>query len=269
MTARMRRFFSYLKGLPVVKQEDGSSRLEFWINGSQVCKSFFKSACAIPRQSFDSAIALAQGDKTNCGTSRLCCNDNKSIRLKPPDHTMRSFTPRKMRVLLFLDVFFMSNGTKTFVETSPNTVGEFRRKCLVIRMRWSKLYENYYLPSCNAKGDVPASYAEFTAYRKKYRPHFKKHRKVQRKSFNHLECGECVRLQALVDKSRIPEEKSMFQMKLDAHLEFQAQFRFNYETQIEKVLQHNRTTDGAKDIIMYVELNTMLCCHTLLCCCTL
>ena len=125
--------------------------------------------------------------------------------------------------------------------------------CLVVRMRWTNVYEDHYVPAMVERSLDPASYNQFVQIRKKHRPYYKKHRKVSRKSWNHLECGECVRLQSAIDKAKNPECKELFQDKLDAHIAYQAQFRSHYEEQVEKVLNHNRNTDGAKDIIMQID----------------
>jgi hypothetical protein len=245
----MQRFVAYLRLLPTAR--DGSGRLVFCIDRKRVCKKFFKQAAAIPTKSFDSAIAMVQGHTSNRGVGILCCNENRS-KVKKLTSFYASLSLRESRTISFLDVFFQSKGRKEYIETSPNTTGELK-ECLVIRMRWREVYDSHYVPSAKEKGYDPFPYAKFVEIRKLHRPRYKKHRKVKRKSWNHLECGECVRLQAQIDSAKNPETKEVFQKKLNAHLEYQAQFRHNYEHQIEKVLNHNRETDGAKDIIMQVD----------------
>lgn len=247
MTLRMKRFVTYLEKLPAVKQDDGLFRLTYWINGEQVCKNFFKGAVAIPTKSFDSAVAYVQGDHTNKGVRTLCCNERP---MRPSFCT--SHFLRVSRTTSFLDTFFRSHGRKEYIESSPNTTGEYKN-CLVVRKMWREVYDNHYVPSAKERGYDPFSYSKFVEIRKKHRPTLKKHRKVHKKSWNHLECGECVRLQAQIDSARNPECKEIFQTKLDSHLQYQAEFRHNYEHQIEKVLNHNRETDGAKDIIMQID----------------
>ena len=91
MTLRMRRFMVNLQQMPVVKQDDGSLRLTFWINGSQVCKNFFKSAAAIPTKAFDTTIAYVQGDDTNKAVRTLCCNERLSTH-----HVKKLWSPTYM-----------------------------------------------------------------------------------------------------------------------------------------------------------------------------
>ena len=242
-----------LRQLPVVEQQDGSMRMEFWIDGVVVCKHFFKAAAAIPTKSFDTAVALVQGDTSNKGVLTLCCRDGRESRKKVDTSKYSSMTQNTSRVLSFLDVFFQSKGRRTYVESSPNTTGPLK-KALLIRMRWRRVYEDYYVKSAEEKGHAPVTYDVFVATRKRHRPHFRQHRKVKKKQFNHLECGECVRLQSAIDTAKNAESKDMMQLRLDAHVDFQAEFRHNYEEQIEKVLNFNRSYEGgAKDIIMQID----------------
>lgn len=68
-------------------------------------------------------------------------------------------------------------GRKRLVEESPNTTGAYKQ-AFVMRMTWQKLYKTYYLPYCVERSFKPVSPANFCAYRLKYRPLYKRCRKV-------------------------------------------------------------------------------------------
>ncbi len=71
----------------------------------------------------------------------------------------------------------IDKGKNVPIEHSPNTTGVYA-KAMVIRMKWQYIYDKFYLASAQRRGLAPVPYYKFVAYRKQYRPFYKKHRKV-------------------------------------------------------------------------------------------
>lgn len=63
------------------------------------------------------------------------------------------------------------------VDISPNTTGQLK-EARTIRMKWSRLHEGYYLPSCERIHVEALDYNKFCEVRRQHRPLYIRHRKV-------------------------------------------------------------------------------------------
>jgi hypothetical protein len=70
-----------------------------------------------------------------------------------------------------------AKGTKRIVDECPNTTGSYKQ-AYIMRMTWANLYADEYVPHCGRRGHKPYSASKFWAARVKYRPHYKRSRKV-------------------------------------------------------------------------------------------
>ena len=63
------------------------------------------------------------------------------------------------------------------VDIAPDTTGKYK-EARTIRMKWKRVYEGYYIATCEHLGRTPVEYNYFCSIRKEHRPHYIRHRKV-------------------------------------------------------------------------------------------
>jgi hypothetical protein len=147
VTTRKTKLISLLKTMVVVDDND-EKVLYFRLNGKEVCKSFYKQALAIPNKMFDSAIAFVLDRDSNAGAEAFGV----------PMKTMAmSKSSADAMVLSFLDTFFHSQGKRKLVDTSPNATG-YMKESFTVRMKWTQLYHDHYLPSMEKCDVDPVDY---------------------------------------------------------------------------------------------------------------
>lgn len=134
----------------------------------------------------------------------------------------------------FLLFYYSAHGTGKMADESPNTTGQYK-DAFVVRMTWRRIYTKYYVDHCKKVGILPFSPSKFCAARVQYRPQYRRHRKVGRKSWHHMECSECVANQAAVDRAKDTESRRAAEVAQQAHWDHQQEFRANYDRTIAKV----------------------------------
>jgi hypothetical protein len=198
VTSRKTKLISILK-TQIVVDENNTKQLYFRMNGKEVCKSFYKTALAVPNKMFNSSIAYVLDRESNAGS--------EAFGPQPTRRTMTKSNTDAM-VLSFLDTFFHSQGKRKLVDTSPGATG-YLKESYTIRMKWIQLYDLHYLPSMKKCDDMaPVDYTRFCELRAKHRPYYIRHRKVSNKKWNHMECQDCVLLEEKVRRNlKDPELK--------------------------------------------------------------
>jgi hypothetical protein len=197
VTSRKEQLISVLK-TQIVMDDHEAKQLFYRINGKEVCKSFYKSAIAIPTKMFNSAVAFVLESESNAG----------AVAFGPKFKTRGILIPyRDSMVLSFLDTFFHSQGKRKLVDTSPNATG-YMKESFTVRMKWTQLYHQYYLKSMESCDEIPVDYDRFCELRSKHRPNYIRHRKVSNKKWSHMECKDCVLLEEKIHRNlRNPELK--------------------------------------------------------------
>ena len=85
---------------------------------------------------------------------------------------MPTYSKAELQVVTFLDLYFKGKS----VENAPDAKGP-NTGCKFMRLRWKELYLQCYLPVMETLKCV-VDYNEFKSIRKKYRPLYKRSRKV-------------------------------------------------------------------------------------------
>lgn len=137
------------------------------------------------------------------------------------------------------DIILAKGCSRLLVDEAPDTTGQYK-EAFVVRMTWMRLYKDFYIPTCARRGFEPYSPSKFCELRSKYRPLYRRHRKVGRKSWHHMECANCVANQAAVDKAKDDISRKKALEVQTAHWNHQEQFRANYEKTIAKVVIFSR-----------------------------
>jgi hypothetical protein len=132
--------------------------LHYQINGTAVCKSFFKSASGIPTKMFDAAVAFVTESQTNVGAASF----------GEPVARVTQESIHVQQVCAFLDNMFRGNTAHGRVESLPNGSKE-ARGTRTIDMKWAVLYEDHYKPHCELLGWDPVLMNQFTQIRREHR----------------------------------------------------------------------------------------------------
>lgn len=147
VTSRKTKLLAALKSLVVVDDDD-EKKLLFRVNGKEVCKSFYAIAIAIPNKMFNASVAFVLEQDSNAGAAAFA----------PPIKTMTmKKTDREAMALSFLDTFFHSQGKRKLVDTAPNATG-YMKESFTVRMKWTQLYHDHYLPSMTDCDTLPLDY---------------------------------------------------------------------------------------------------------------
>jgi len=118
----------------------------------------------------------------------------------------------EMHVLVFLDRWFKEEN----IEIAPNAVG-VHQGMKYMRKKWKQLYEEYYIPDMK-KLDLPhVQRNAFCEIRLRQRSNYERHRKVNNKKWDHLECPDCVHLEEYYEVEKDPSKKSVLKRQLDDH----------------------------------------------------
>jgi hypothetical protein len=157
------------------------------IAGVAVCKDFYRKASGFERKMFNKVYESVL-------SGVVCDVDIKaSSRTRKPEE-------QEEEICAFLDSYFKVNVS--LVESDP--AGLIK---LFLKKRWSELYVQNYIPSCQHLDVKPAKYNIFCAVRKRYRPNFQRSKKVKHGGWSHVRCGECDRLEDCIKKAKDLEEK--------------------------------------------------------------
>ena len=124
--------------------------------GRNVCKSFFRRAVGIRKQSFDQAVKEVLSGVPLCTEIK----DRKENPLSERCATLRAFFR-----LHFKDNFGVS------VEHDPTTERINSQRVSFLEI-YEKDYVPYFLNTSESVGEKPLSYSYFTAFRKKYFPNY-------------------------------------------------------------------------------------------------
>jgi hypothetical protein len=147
VTSRKSKLLDSLES-QIVLQDDGQKKLLFRVNGKEVCKSFYKMAIGIPTKMFNASIAFVLELESNVGAAAFA----------PPIRTMTmKKSDAEAMALSFLDTFFHSQGKRKLVDTSPNATG-YMKESFTVRMKWTQLYHDHYLPSMSDCDSSPLDY---------------------------------------------------------------------------------------------------------------
>lgn len=176
VTSRKEKLIRVLKAQIVVDTHE-TKQILYRINGNRVCKSYYKSALAVPTKMFDSAVAFVLERESNVGAGAF----GPKVKTRATDKSYRD-----AMVLSFLDTFFHSQGKRKLVDTSPNATG-YMKESFTVRMKWTQLYHQHYLQSMESCDEIPVDYDRFCELRSIQRPYYIRHRKVSNKKWNHME----------------------------------------------------------------------------------
>lgn len=124
-------------------EADSKRSITYFISGKKVCKSFFRSACGVRRQSFDSIVFKI--------TNGIVKKD-----YKPPKKVM---SENEANIQAFLENHFKDRN----VQYAPSG-GKIHSN----RRTFKDIYDLDYLPFCELSKIKAMSYSTFVAHRKHY-----------------------------------------------------------------------------------------------------
>lgn len=217
---RKKRFAEALASMICVDSTKMETSIQWRVNGSCVCKSFYREVCAISTKMFDSEVAsiLVESKKVEENIIEFKATHNRA----------------ELSVLTFVDVYFKGKN----VENAPDAVGA-NAGARFMRMKWKDLFHKHYVPVAMHEA-VEVDYNLFCAIRLRLRPNYKRHRKSRSsKKWSHLECPDCTHLRNGITKATCASTKTF--EKSAAEIDRLIEAKRNL---VEKLDQHYTAVNG-------------------------